>query len=61
MDYKPLLKRDHLALVMLRFDKQATIHEHPADIEIDVICLGGAGFTSVDMLSNKLILQPKPI
>ena len=32
---------------MLRFRKNATIHEHPADIEIDVICLEGEGFTSV--------------
>lgn len=43
----PLLKRDHLALAMLRFGQEATIDEHPADFEIDVICLEGAGFTSV--------------
>ena len=41
----PLLKRDHLALVMLRFGKDATNDEHPADHEIDVVCLEGAGFT----------------
>ena len=44
----PLLKRDHLALVMLRFGKDATTDEHPADHEIDVVCLEGAGFTRVD-------------
>lgn len=47
VDVKSLLKLEHLALAMLRFDKNATIHEHPADIDIDVICLGGSGFTSV--------------
>lgn len=45
--YKSLLKRGHLALAMLRFSQNATIHEHPADIDIDVICLEGHGFTSV--------------
>jgi len=46
--YMPLLKKDHLALAMLRFGQDATIDEHPADFEIDVICLEGSGFTSVD-------------
>ncbi len=45
--YKPLLKQDHLAMAMLYFDKKATIHEHSADFDIDVICLEGAGLTSV--------------
>ena len=44
---KALLSLPHLSVAMLRFDKQATIHEHAAEIEIDVICLGGSGFTSV--------------
>jgi lysyl-tRNA synthetase class 2 len=44
---KSLLSLDHLALAMLRFEKEATIHEHPADFDVDVICLGGSGFTSV--------------
>lgn len=44
---KALLSLPHLSIAMLRFDKHATIHEHPADIDIDVICLGGSGFTSV--------------
>lgn len=47
VDVKPLLELGHIAVSMLRFDKQATIHEHPADIDIDVICLGGSGFVSV--------------
>jgi len=45
--YKPLLKQEHLALAMLYFDKQATIHEHSADFDVDVICLEGAGLISV--------------
>jgi quercetin dioxygenase-like cupin family protein len=47
VQYRPLLKQDRLALAMLLFEKQATIHEHSADFDIDVICLEGAGFTSV--------------
>ncbi len=47
VQYRPLLKQDQLALAMLLFEKQATIHEHSADFDIDVICLEGAGFTSV--------------
>lgn len=44
---KSLLSQDHLELALLRFEKEATIHEHPADFDIDVICLGGSGFISV--------------
>lgn len=47
VQYMPLLEKDHLSLVMLRFDKSATIHEHAAAHEIDVICLEGSGFTKV--------------
>ena len=43
-----LLRAERVALAMLRFRPHGTIHEHPADIEIDVVCLEGAGFTSVD-------------
>src|SRR4029077_18798541 len=42
-----LLNEPHLALALLRFAPGGTIHEHPADIEIDVICLEGEGLTSV--------------
>ena len=38
---KVLLKQEHLSLALLRFEPNGTIHEHPADINIDVICLGG--------------------
>ncbi|MCP4419675.1 MAG: KTSC domain-containing protein [Chloroflexi bacterium] len=45
--HKPLLKQDHLALAMLHFGKQATIHKHAADFDVDVVCLEGSGLTSV--------------
>jgi quercetin dioxygenase-like cupin family protein len=47
VDSKGLLLLEHLSLAMLRFTPHGTLHEHPAEIEIDVICLEGAGFTSV--------------
>ncbi|MBL8161165.1 MAG: cupin domain-containing protein [Anaerolineae bacterium] len=44
---KMLLKLDHLGLALLRFEPDGTIHEHAADMAIDVICLEGAGMVSV--------------
>ncbi len=32
---------------MLRFRRHGTIHEHPAEHDVDVICLEGQGMTSV--------------
>ncbi len=45
---KMLMKLDRLGLSMLRLDANGTIHEHPAEIEIDVICLEGEGMVSLD-------------
>jgi quercetin dioxygenase-like cupin family protein len=45
---KVLLIQPDLVLAMLRFQPKGTIHEHPADYEIDVVCLEGEGYTSVD-------------
>lgn len=45
---KALLTLEHLALAMLKFAPHGTIHEHDAPFNIDVICLEGSGFTSVD-------------
>jgi len=45
---KSLLSLDHLGLAMLKFAPCGTIHEHDAPFDIDVICLEGSGFTSVD-------------
>jgi quercetin dioxygenase-like cupin family protein len=43
-----LLRGDDVMLAMLRLAPGATIHEHSAVIEIDVVCLEGSGMTSVD-------------
>jgi quercetin dioxygenase-like cupin family protein len=45
---KVLLSLPHLSIAMLRFAPGGTIHEHSADIDIDVICLEGRGMTSLD-------------
>ena len=45
---KVLMVREGLGLAMLRFEPEATIDEHSAPAEIDVICLEGEGFISVE-------------
>ncbi|MEM7032033.1 MAG: pyridoxamine 5'-phosphate oxidase family protein [Chloroflexota bacterium] len=47
VEVKALTEFDHSFLAMLRFQPNGTIHEHSADINIDVICLEGQGMTSV--------------
>lgn len=48
VEYKSYLHRNgRIAIASLKFGQHATIHEHPADIDVDVICLEGEGFTSV--------------
>jgi len=42
-----MLNRAGIAVAHLRFSPDATIDEHSAPIEIDVICIGGEGFVSV--------------
>jgi quercetin dioxygenase-like cupin family protein len=44
---KVLLRLPHLTIALLHFQAGATIHEHSAAIDIDVICLEGSGITSV--------------
>jgi quercetin dioxygenase-like cupin family protein len=56
VDVKGLIRLDHLGLAMLRFSTHATIHEHPADMDVDVVCLEGEGFTSVG--GRKASLRP---
>jgi len=51
---KVLLRLPHLSLALLRFAPGGTIHEHPADIDIDVICLEGHGRTSVGGVAAEL-------
>lgn len=43
-----LLVRDDLVLAMLRFAPAATIDEHAAAFDIDVVCLEGEGYISVE-------------
>jgi hypothetical protein len=42
------LIQPELELAMLRFEPHGTIHEHAAAFEIDVVCLEGEGYTSID-------------
>lgn len=43
-----LLLSDRLAVANLRFAPGGTIHEHAAPHEIDVICVAGSGFVSIE-------------
>jgi quercetin dioxygenase-like cupin family protein len=43
-----LLRRGRLVIANLRFAENATIDEHSAGFDIDIICLSGRGFVSVD-------------
>ena len=40
--------REGLAVAMLKFDAEGTIDEHAAPYDIDVICLEGEGFISIE-------------
>jgi quercetin dioxygenase-like cupin family protein len=48
VDGRVLLVRDGIGLSMLRFAPRGTIHEHAAPHDVDVICLEGEGFISVE-------------
>ena len=45
---KVLLVTEALGLAMLRFSPRGTIDEHSADHDVDVVCLEGAGYASVE-------------
>lgn len=45
--YKALQQFPGFELAMLKFEPDGTIDEHPADIEIDVLCLEGEGMISM--------------
>ena len=47
VEVRVLSRLPHLALAMLRFAPYGTIHEHAADLDIDVVCLDGSGMTSL--------------
>jgi quercetin dioxygenase-like cupin family protein len=42
-----MLRRAGIAVANLRFSPNATIDEHSAPFDIDVICVAGEGFVSV--------------
>jgi quercetin dioxygenase-like cupin family protein len=44
---KILVREDTWFVAMLRFELGGTIHEHPGPNDTIVVCLEGAGFTSV--------------
>jgi quercetin dioxygenase-like cupin family protein len=52
VDGKVLLRSDDLGIATLRFDSHATIDEHTASFDVDVICLEGNGFVSVGSESS---------
>jgi quercetin dioxygenase-like cupin family protein len=47
-----LLNRSGIVIAHLRFAAGASIDEHAAPIEIDVLCLDGQGFVSIDGQSS---------
>jgi quercetin dioxygenase-like cupin family protein len=49
-----LLSRSGIVIANLRFAPGATVDEHSAPMEIDVICLEGEGFVSIDGKSSPL-------
>jgi quercetin dioxygenase-like cupin family protein len=55
VDGRVLLVRDGLGLAMLRFAPGGTIHEHAAPHDIDVVCLEGEGFISVEDRVNAFV------
>ena len=46
--FRVLLHREGLAVANLRFQPGATIDEHDAPYDIDVMCTSGAGYFSID-------------
>ena len=42
-----LVREDTYFVAQLRFSEHATIHEHPGNNDTIVVCLEGAGYTSV--------------
>ena len=43
VDGRVLVRREDMVIAMLRFARNATIHEHAADHAIDVLCVEGSG------------------
>ena len=47
VEFRVLFSSEGIHIANLRFSEHATIDEHDAPIDIDVICISGAGFTSI--------------
>ena len=47
VEFRVLLRLDHLVIAMLRIRPHGAIHEHSATHDADVICLEGRGMTGV--------------
>ena len=50
--FRVILKRAGIAIANLKFSVNATIDEHSAPFEIDVICVAGEGLVSVGKESS---------
>ena len=48
VQFRVLLEQDGLILANLKFAETGTIDKHDAPFDIDVICISGSGFTSID-------------
>ena len=54
MQGRVLLSRSGIVIANLRFSAHAFIDEHSAPFEIDVVCVDGEGYVSVDGVSSPL-------
>ena len=46
VEFRVLLQRNRVVVANLRFAEHATIDEHSAASEVDVVCLAGSGYVS---------------
>ena len=52
MQGRVLLSRSGIVIANLRFSSHASIDEHSAPFEIDVVCVEGQGYVSIDGVSS---------
>ena len=55
VEFRVLLRSPGLALAQLRFQPEATIHEHSAEFSVDVVCIEGSGFVQVGTRQEPLV------
>jgi len=61
-----LLRRGGILVANLRFAEHATIDEHAAGWDVDVVCVAGSGFTSIDgevhaIRAGQTVLWPRDL